>query len=158
MSTSASLSPPSFQVFRLVLTFSLLDDNGWLYLNKRVGLFFHTIFFQDGLPCVPLLSPPSRPLLCGNQATLSGEMWVTFRGMGSIRRPRRSHWAPLFALTSDHTDLCTVHPAYSQGMVQDTCPDCCIIALFTVSMRFIFPCLELRCMAATGYPPLSTCL
>lgn len=100
----------------------------------------------------------SRPLLCGNQATVSGEMWVTSRGMGSIRRPHRSHWAPLFAETTMTFARSTQPAARGWFRTHARSPDCCIFALFTVRMWFIFSWLELWGMAGAACPPLSPSL
>lgn len=100
----------------------------------------------------------SRPLLCGNQATVSGEMWVTFRGMGSVRRPHRSHWAPLSAVTTLTSARSTQPAARGWFRTHARSPDCCIFALFTVRMWFIFSWLELWGMAGAACPPLSPSL
>lgn len=98
---------------------------------------YNTIFFQDGLECVfhtiimALLSP-SRPLLCGNQATLMRGIRVRMRGGGGSVRPPRG--APLVALTSpDPTDPRRAHPPAAMRQFM-TRAQCCVMALFTVNM------------------------
>lgn len=93
----------AFKFLRVAVTFSPLFYRGFMndFFKKRGDL---------SCACLTMLlwrffSSPSRPLLCGKQATLSGETWVTLRGMGSTSQPYR------FTRCSLHTQSLAPSPS-----------------------------------------------
>lgn len=94
-------------------------------------------------------SSPSRPLLCGKQATQRGETWVTLGGWAPTAIPTSLN-KPWWSLPSN-TDPCTAHPmhwrygwlkgGHSPPWLCASISVCCITALFTVShVIFFFSC------------------
>lgn len=138
----------------------VLGDNG-LYL-KEWECFSGIIFPGWTRVCSTsvlwrFFSPLPAPFCAGTRQLWAGKCESHFRG-----------WAPSASLQislgstfcPDHTDLCTVHHACSQGMVQDTCTKPRLLHnCFVYSEHVIyFPQLELWRMADTACPPLSPCL
>lgn len=119
----------------------LLGDNG-LYL-KEWECFSGIIFPGWTRVCSTsvlwrFFSPLPAPFCAGTRQLWAGKCESHFRGWAPSA-PCRSHWAPLFALTTLTSAQSTTPAARGWFRTHARSPDCCKIALFTVSMWFIFP-------------------